>query len=703
MLRDITNLPPAHGASGLSLSPLHRLAHISLTSPSIRPRTQSTRADFKHADSSGDEEDDDAKYSSGDESSDDAADSSVDDDTDGSDDDGVSGTDSSSSDEATEEKKAPPRKETASATATRKKEEAERKEYERLKGIEEKEGWRTESSRIQPHPFRPPSPSTLPDNTALQHCRTALEFFHFILPLSFIDDLVEETNRYAEERIRLRAERRAVRASTRRRVAERQHQRTQHQHRAWTPTTRQEFLAFLGCVVYMGIVNIGHTKAYWEGATAQPFVTNVFPRERFEHVWRNFHICNDQEGQAGISLTGPSPQTPDRLRKIRPLIEAIRKQSIAAHYPSQHVSVDEAMIGYKGKTIMRQHIASKRQNTGFKMWTLAECTTQYIYTFEIYTGKGPKSEVGQGSRIVKQLVGDLFPHCHHVVCTHGFFSSVELWQWLHSQGFYAVSTTRNNRKHFPKTLLYDNRNLERGEFVFRQQGDLTCVSWMDDKPVNLLSTYCNVDEIKSVHRRVKKQQGKVEVSCPEVVVEYHRWMRGVDLYAQKEAYFRAGRRARKWWPRLAWFLIGMAISNAHILFVKHTGQKVSQRRFRELLMVALVGGFTARKKRGRPPAHPRPLADTDPHVPHVGKERPCSVCATKMQRSHGVHKPRTTRGCQTCGVAVHDGCWLEHLQDAAVRRHAPTPAALTTTAVSDSAESEEGGLWGSVLRAVRLR
>ena len=83
MLRDITNLPPAHGASGLSLSPLHRLAHISLTSPSTRPRTQSTRADFKHADSSGDEDDDDAKYSSGDESSDDAADSSVDDDTDG--------------------------------------------------------------------------------------------------------------------------------------------------------------------------------------------------------------------------------------------------------------------------------------------------------------------------------------------------------------------------------------------------------------------------------------------------------------------------------------------------------------------------------------------------------------------------------------------------------------------------------------------
>ena len=292
MLGDITNLPPAHGSSGLSLSPLHRLAHISLTSPSTRPRTQSTRADFKHADSSGDEDDDDVKYSSGDESSDDAADSSVDDDTDGSDDDGVSGTDSSSSDEATEERKAPPRKETTSATATRKKEEAGRKEYERLKGIEEKEGWRTESSRIQPHPFRPPSPSTLPDNTALQQCRTALEFFHFILPLSFIDDLVEETNRYAEERIRLRAERRAVSASTRRRVAERQHQRTQHQHHAWTPTTRQEFLAFLGCVIYMGIVNIGHTKAYWEGATARRAPTASRRRVHSTFSWAVTRLCS---------------------------------------------------------------------------------------------------------------------------------------------------------------------------------------------------------------------------------------------------------------------------------------------------------------------------------------------------------------------------------------------------------------------------
>ena len=697
MLRDATNLPRRARGESLSLSPLTRLAHLSLTAP-----FSSAPQDCKQGTLTSDEDEDGSDHgncSSADDSSDGGANSSADDssDSDGNEQ-AQSGSSSGGSDDEVEEKK--PKRESLAAAAKRRREAGLRRSYAKMKEKEEKEGWRTEASRIHPHPFRPPSPSTLPNNADLGQCQSALDFFLYILPLPFIDSLVTETNRYAEERLHIRAERRAVSEATRSRQAETQHR--QKAHRAWTATTRPELLAFFGCVIYMSVVNIGHTKAYWEGRTTQPFVTNAFPRERFEQMVRNFHICDDHGSQVlgGISLTQPTPQTEDRLAKIRPLVNVLRQRSMRAHYPSQHVSVDEAMVGYKGRSVMRQHIASKTQNTGFKVWVLAECTTGYLYTFDIYTGKGKRSEAGQAMRVVKQLVSDLYVHCHHVVCTDGFFSSVELWQHLHSQGFYAVATTRVNRNLFPKTLLYDNRNLQRGEFVFRQQGDLTCVSWMDEKPVNLLSTYCNVDELRSVLRRVKKQPQRLQVSCPEVVVEYHRWMRAVDVYAQKDSYYRVGRRARKWWPRLAWFLIGIAISNAHFLYRKHTGKPVGQRQFREQLMDGLVGGFTARKKRGRPPAHPKPMADGEPHLPHAGKERPCVVCADKMRKSQGQHKPRTNRGCLTCEVGVHDKCWLEHLQQVAAARAAvgtppPPPPPTVAPAVTS--------LFGSLLRAANLR
>jgi hypothetical protein len=94
---------------------------------------------------------------------------------------------------------------------------------------------------------------------------------------------------------------------------------------------------------------------------------------------------------------------------------------------------------------------------------------------------------------------------------------------------------------------------------------------------------------------------------------------------------------------------------------------VSQKAFRRSLMHALVEGFTARKKRGRPPSTPKLSADEPQHIPRSGlPQRPCISCASKHTKSSGVHKPRTTVGCVTCGVAVHIDeqhaeCWREHL------------------------------------------
>jgi len=49
--------------------------------------------------------------------------------------------------------------------------------------------------------------------------------------------------------------------------------------------------------------------------------------------------------------------------------------------------IDEAMVGYKGKSKMRQYIASKAQDTGFKVWIAVDCETGYVFNFDVYTGK----------------------------------------------------------------------------------------------------------------------------------------------------------------------------------------------------------------------------------------------------------------------------------------------------------------------------
>ena len=73
----------------------------------------------------------------------------------------------------------------------------------------------------------------------------------------------------------------------------------------------------------------------------------------------------------------------------------------------------------------------------------------------------------------------------------------------------------------------DARNkLKAGQRLYRQRGNVVCVSWMDKRPVNLLSTYCDPFISNTVQRwRATKRGGKrdkaVTLPCPEVVTDNH--------------------------------------------------------------------------------------------------------------------------------------------------------------------------------------
>jgi hypothetical protein len=223
------------------------------------------------------------------------------------------------------------------------------------------------------------------------------------------------------------------------------------------------------------------------------------------------------------------------------------------------------------------------------------CESNYVYSFDIYTGKNKsKREEGATAAVVLKLIEPLTEHCWHRIGMDGFFTSVELFEKLLSKGFYAVGTTRHNRKHFPKELLKEVETCARGEYVWRQHGSMVCFSWMDKKPVNLLSTFNDPLEKSTIKRRTGKDL--FDVSCPSVVPDYLRTMRGVDVFAQRQSYSKIGRRSKKWFYSLVWFMFDVAIHNAFILHQKkHKQQHYSEKDFRKQLMDQLVHGFTSRK------------------------------------------------------------------------------------------------------------
>ena len=152
------------------------------------------------------------------------------------------------------------------------------------------------------------------------------------------------------------------------------------------------------------------------------------------------------------------------------------------------------------------------------------------------------------------------------------------------------------------------------------------------------------------------------LSCPQVLDTYTQHMRGVDVYSQRESYARIGCKTNRWWTPLAWFMIDAAVNNAYVLYtLRGAGRKLTATQFRKELMVALVGGYTQRKKLGRPEKqHIR--AGEPHHIPvKLPAPKPCMMCAKKMKLLNGEHKPRVSVSCQQCGRACHLECWKDHL------------------------------------------
>lgn len=182
---------------------------------------------------------------------------------------------------------------------------------------------------------------------------------------------------------------------------------------------------------------------------------------------------------------------------------------------------------------------------------------------------------------------------------------------------------------------------------------------MDNKPVCMLSTLHCPTDATSVLRR-NKDGSRNEIPCPKVVKVFNEIMGGVDRFDQLRERYAIGRRSVKWWHRIFYYLIDLAIVNSFILYKE--SQKTSnskpcdQLSFRLRLAKQLIDGFSSRKRRGRPVNYvskkfdvPNDVkyANVGSHLPIVNNNyRRCRHCSTKEAEK------RTRYTCSGCEVPL---------------------------------------------------
>ena len=173
---------------------------------------------------------------------------------------------------------------------------------------------------------------------------------------------------------------------------------------SWQPVNVKELKAFMGFIILMGITSLPSLNDYWKNDLVYRYspVASRISRRRFLEVSRYLHFASNS------SLAPPGSPNYNKLGKIEHIINLLvdRYQKLYNH--NRDVSVDEAMIPFKGRSSMKQYLPMKPTKRGFKVWVLADAHTRYVSRLQVYTGKnGGKSTEGLGAPVVKSLCKDI--------------------------------------------------------------------------------------------------------------------------------------------------------------------------------------------------------------------------------------------------------------------------------------------------------
>lgn len=149
----------------------------------------------------------------------------------------------------------------------------------------------------------------------------------------------------------------------------------------WFPLTILELRAFIGLLL-SGVhsESKASVKYLWAQmrSSERPFYSATMSRNRFESIARFLRFDHKPIRE--------ERRLEDKLVIFREVNDLFVRNIKRNFNPSDHVCCDECLLAFDGICPFKVFIKSKPDKTGIKVWTLADCKTNYIINFQVYTG-----------------------------------------------------------------------------------------------------------------------------------------------------------------------------------------------------------------------------------------------------------------------------------------------------------------------------
>ena len=423
---------------------------------------------------------------------------------------------------------------------------------------------------------------------------------------------------------------------------------------------------FLGIVLNMGLIDMPELKDYWSVAwTSQvPFFNRIMPRQRFMNIFWLLHVSSESAGAPTC-----------RIDKVKAFLEPLIRQFQAQYSPSRFVSVDETMVGFRGRFGARQYIPSKPQKYGIKAFTMADSKNGYMLNILVYTGADTLIEADpsytplpQPGRVVLHLLQPYLDNGYHVY-TDRYYTSIPLAKALHERSTSFTGTVMRNRIHLPEAIRKPSALADNEVRAYRADRFLA-LEWKAKKKKKSLVMLSTQSSAQMTTVRVRWSQETLQK--PVVVDEYNHSMNGVDMADQNSVYYPFIRKTRKWWRKLFFWLFEVTVVNSYILYKQHNTDRqtrpLTHLQYRRSLVDALANRYLQsappRPRPGRPQKRQHDSStDEDPQrlngrlhlLEKKERAQDCVVCSNRDKKRHRSHFFCKT--CSSCPTLCPTTCF----------------------------------------------
>ena len=144
---------------------------------------------------------------------------------------------------------------------------------------------------------------------------------------------------------------------------------------------------------------------------------------------------------------------------MRNLIELLVTVFKTVYLPGENVAIDEELVKFKGRLLIRQYIPAKRAQFGIKLFSLCE-DSGYCWNSYVYLGKNVlitdeekaiQKEVGKTGLVVINLLKELFGS-ERKLWVDNWYNSESLFRLLEVNNIAACGTAKINRISVPKSF-----------------------------------------------------------------------------------------------------------------------------------------------------------------------------------------------------------------------------------------------------------